>query len=204
MKPSLPSSHVPFFPQLLQTASSEPLPPPESDEQENLFFNHAEKEHAMSMLRTHGEYREMLAGASASAAASSGGAASAASPAAFEDVEATSSRKRRRGDDGSESQPPSRESTRAMRESLLCGVCIDTLVNPVQIDRCGHSFCEECVQKYWEDKDLSEHRCPECLALLFPHNYCRNYSLQATGDAVAAYAFTQEEKDELAKRKREA
>ena len=48
-----------------------------------------------------------------------------------------------------------------LEEHLSCPVCCDIFRNPVVL-KCSHSFCEECLQKYW--KDMENPLCPACRA----------------------------------------
>ncbi|XP_050949545.1 E3 ubiquitin-protein ligase TRIM35-like [Labeo rohita] len=47
----------------------------------------------------------------------------------------------------------------SFEEDLLCPVCCDIFVNPVVLS-CSHSICEDCIQRFWENKKLKE--CPVC------------------------------------------
>ncbi|XP_045921376.1 E3 ubiquitin-protein ligase TRIM39-like isoform X1 [Micropterus dolomieu] len=40
-----------------------------------------------------------------------------------------------------------------------CCICLDTYNNPVSIP-CGHNFCLDCIEGFWDTKDKSE--CPLC------------------------------------------
>ncbi|KAM9347867.1 zinc-binding protein A33-like [Symphorus nematophorus] len=44
-------------------------------------------------------------------------------------------------------------------EQLLCPICLDLFNQPVSTP-CGHNFCRECVQGYWQSANLSQ--CPMC------------------------------------------
>ncbi|KAK6314690.1 zinc-binding protein A33-like [Coregonus clupeaformis] len=46
-----------------------------------------------------------------------------------------------------------------LEEHLSCPVCCDIFSNPVVL-KCSHSFCEECLRKYW--KDMEMFLCPVC------------------------------------------
>ncbi|XP_061098780.1 E3 ubiquitin-protein ligase TRIM35-like [Conger conger] len=46
-----------------------------------------------------------------------------------------------------------------LEEDLSCPVCSEILRDPVVL-RCSHSFCEACLQQYWEHKGSQE--CPVC------------------------------------------
>ncbi|XP_036072101.1 finTRIM family, member 67 isoform X1 [Oryzias melastigma] len=43
-----------------------------------------------------------------------------------------------------------------------CSVCLDVLKSPVTIP-CGHSYCHNCIQNYWDQDDyLGVFACPQC------------------------------------------
>uniref|UniRef100_A0A8C6S819 Bloodthirsty n=1 Tax=Neogobius melanostomus TaxID=47308 RepID=A0A8C6S819_9GOBI len=44
-------------------------------------------------------------------------------------------------------------------EQFRCCICLDIYRDPASIP-CGHNFCIDCIEGYWETKDLSE--CPLC------------------------------------------
>lgn len=44
-------------------------------------------------------------------------------------------------------------------EQFRCCICLDIFHDPVSIP-CGHNFCLDCIEGYWETKDCSE--CPLC------------------------------------------
>uniref|UniRef100_A0A3B5R9L0 Uncharacterized protein n=1 Tax=Xiphophorus maculatus TaxID=8083 RepID=A0A3B5R9L0_XIPMA len=44
-------------------------------------------------------------------------------------------------------------------DDLCCPVCLEIFKDPVLLS-CSHSFCKECLQKYWRDKPGRE--CPVC------------------------------------------
>ncbi|KAM9322940.1 tripartite motif-containing protein 16-like [Pholidichthys leucotaenia] len=47
-------------------------------------------------------------------------------------------------------------------ESFSCSICLDLLKDPVMI-ACGHNYCMNCINKYWDDDDDEEtHSCPQC------------------------------------------
>lgn len=44
-------------------------------------------------------------------------------------------------------------------ENLTCTICYAIFTDPVAL-KCSHSFCQECLQLYWKDLDVS--LCPIC------------------------------------------
>ncbi|XP_070694704.1 E3 ubiquitin-protein ligase TRIM21-like [Pempheris klunzingeri] len=44
-------------------------------------------------------------------------------------------------------------------EQLLCPICLDLFNQPVSTP-CGHNFCRDCIQGYWQSAALSQ--CPMC------------------------------------------
>ncbi|KAM8728778.1 tripartite motif-containing protein 16-like [Acanthopagrus schlegelii] len=48
------------------------------------------------------------------------------------------------------------------RAKFCCSVCLDPLKDPVTIP-CGHSYCRNCIQSYWDKEDEKKtHSCPQC------------------------------------------
>ncbi|XP_031721004.1 E3 ubiquitin/ISG15 ligase TRIM25-like isoform X1 [Anarrhichthys ocellatus] len=48
------------------------------------------------------------------------------------------------------------------KDQFNCSVCLDVLRDPVTIP-CGHSYCSDCIQNYWDQDDyLGIFVCPQC------------------------------------------
>ncbi|KAM9826887.1 uncharacterized protein ACB057_013781 [Neosynchiropus ocellatus] len=47
-------------------------------------------------------------------------------------------------------------------EVLSCPICLELLKDPVTLP-CGHSFCQVCVEDYWDSEDARNiYQCPQC------------------------------------------
>ncbi|XP_031151203.1 E3 ubiquitin-protein ligase TRIM21-like [Sander lucioperca] len=55
-------------------------------------------------------------------------------------------------------------------EQLLCPICLDLFNQPVSTP-CGHNFCRDCIQGYWQSANLSQ--CPMC-----KQKFCRRPELK--------------------------
>ncbi|KAM4728812.1 finTRIM family, member 67 [Anableps anableps] len=48
------------------------------------------------------------------------------------------------------------------KDQFNCSICLDVLKNPVTIP-CGHSYCSDCIQNYWDQDDFfGVFVCPQC------------------------------------------
>ncbi|XP_045907096.1 finTRIM family, member 67 [Micropterus dolomieu] len=48
------------------------------------------------------------------------------------------------------------------KDQFNCSICLDVLKDPVTIP-CGHSYCSDCIQNYWDQDDyLGVFVCPQC------------------------------------------
>ncbi|KAM9826885.1 uncharacterized protein ACB057_013758 [Neosynchiropus ocellatus] len=56
----------------------------------------------------------------------------------------------------------------ARAEVLSCSICLDLLKDPVALP-CGHSFCQVCVEGYWDSEDERNiYKCPQCRRTFTP------------------------------------
>ncbi|KAM9361342.1 uncharacterized protein ABDE67_022397 [Symphorus nematophorus] len=60
-------------------------------------------------------------------------------------------------------------------DDLSCPVCQDIFKDPVVLS-CSHSFCKDCVQRWWRDKPIK--KCPVCKEGPLPSNPPRNLVLK--------------------------
>lgn len=53
-------------------------------------------------------------------------------------------------------------------DQFSCPVCLDVLRDPVTIP-CGHSYCSDCIEDYWDrNKNQGYFCCPQCRHLFNP------------------------------------
>uniref|UniRef100_A0A8C5QH32 Uncharacterized protein n=1 Tax=Leptobrachium leishanense TaxID=445787 RepID=A0A8C5QH32_9ANUR len=48
-----------------------------------------------------------------------------------------------------------------LRAELTCPICTDIYTDPVTLT-CGHSYCQDCITKTWDNQEEREYSCPEC------------------------------------------
>ncbi|XP_049324358.1 NLR family CARD domain-containing protein 3-like [Astyanax mexicanus] len=72
--------------------------------------------------------------------------------------------------DNSRRKPPNfsnavtlkRGKSNLLQDQSRCGLCEQLLTDPVSIT-CGHSFCRLCINRYWDETDLTgDFSCPSC------------------------------------------
>ncbi|XP_030073121.1 E3 ubiquitin/ISG15 ligase TRIM25-like [Microcaecilia unicolor] len=49
----------------------------------------------------------------------------------------------------------------ALEEELNCSICLSTYQDPVLLS-CGHNFCQDCIEKAWDNQNSKTYTCPEC------------------------------------------
>ncbi|XP_026202376.1 tripartite motif-containing protein 35-like [Anabas testudineus] len=60
-------------------------------------------------------------------------------------------------------------------EDFLCLICYDVFTDPVVLT-CSHSFCKDCVERWWEGKQIKE--CPVCKRRHSQRDLTRNLALR--------------------------
>uniref|UniRef100_A0A8C5MST3 Uncharacterized protein n=1 Tax=Leptobrachium leishanense TaxID=445787 RepID=A0A8C5MST3_9ANUR len=48
-----------------------------------------------------------------------------------------------------------------LRDELTCCICMEIYKDPVTLT-CGHSYCQLCITKTWDNQEERESSCPEC------------------------------------------
>ncbi|XP_072281931.1 E3 ubiquitin-protein ligase TRIM39-like [Pyxicephalus adspersus] len=48
-----------------------------------------------------------------------------------------------------------------VKDELECSICLCIYNNPITLI-CGHSFCHDCIDMLWQDKQNGDYECPEC------------------------------------------
>ncbi|XP_051790751.1 tripartite motif-containing protein 16-like isoform X2 [Erpetoichthys calabaricus] len=48
-----------------------------------------------------------------------------------------------------------------LQDEFVCCLCLELLRNPVSL-LCGHSFCKECIERFWNSGEEFLWRCPTC------------------------------------------
>ncbi|XP_046907713.1 tripartite motif-containing protein 16-like [Hypomesus transpacificus] len=64
------------------------------------------------------------------------------------------------------------------QDQFCCSVCLDLLKDPVTLP-CGHSYCSNCIEGYWDkDEQKGVYSCPQCRQSFTPRPALkRNYML---------------------------
>lgn len=76
------------------------------------------------------------------------------------------------------------------KELLLCPICLDFFNMPVSTS-CGHNFCKDCIQGYWQSAELSQ--CPIC-----KQKFCRRPELKVNtliSEVASQFKKSLEKKD---------
>uniref|UniRef100_A0A3Q2QZZ9 FinTRIM family, member 67 n=1 Tax=Fundulus heteroclitus TaxID=8078 RepID=A0A3Q2QZZ9_FUNHE len=74
------------------------------------------------------------------------------------------------------------------KDQFNCSICLDVLKNPVTIP-CGHSYCSDCIQNYWDQDDfLGIFVCPQCRQSFSPRPFLARNTMLA--DVVEKFKRT--------------
>uniref|UniRef100_A0A8C5LJJ0 E3 ubiquitin/ISG15 ligase TRIM25-like n=1 Tax=Leptobrachium leishanense TaxID=445787 RepID=A0A8C5LJJ0_9ANUR len=50
----------------------------------------------------------------------------------------------------------------SLRDELTCSICMDIYSKPATLT-CGHSYCQGCITRTWDNQEEREYTCPECV-----------------------------------------
>lgn len=84
------------------------------------------------------------------------------------------------------------KSRNSLYSILECGVCVDTVVEPYTLGKCGHTFCWDCISNWDKEKSHADGiSCPQCrIKSYLPGHYIGNNMLKQILDEIVDDEYT--------------
>ncbi|XP_034431374.1 tripartite motif-containing protein 16-like isoform X4 [Hippoglossus hippoglossus] len=86
--------------------------------------------------------------------------------------------RRRRSRSPAEEEDMARAHISVTESQFRCPICLELLKDPVSIP-CGHTYCMDCVNSYWDQAESAQLSCPQCRETFSPRPVLRRNTVLA-------------------------